>query len=347
MTAVSRVTEYLENVVPLWEVFKGLIPKEPRNLVQPYRWNGNEIIARLRPLGHEIQVGENVERRVLVPVNPGLKAIGLYATTHTIYVGFQIVMPGEVAGAHRHSPFAARFMIEGRASTVVDGTKVDFEAGDYVITPRWAWHDHTNEGFDPAIWLDVLDIPIPRMLYATFFEDYPEERQPVTVASSTVARGASLSVRPKITLSHGLRGETPAFIFKGQEVIQLLRDMARQSAGDPFDGTALTYVNPHTGGDISRTLGTYISLLKPGTQTRAHRHSMSVVNYVVRGRGMAIIDGTRFHWDQNDVLVVPPWTWHEYAGEDETILLSITDGPMLQNLGLYREEVHPAGSQGT
>ncbi len=340
MTTASTVTEYLENVVPLWEVLKGLIPKEPAKLVQPYRWNGKEIIARLRQVAKEIQVGENVERRVLVPVNPGLKVVGLYAATHTIYVGFQIVLPGEVAGAHRHTPFAARFMIEGKGSTVVDGMKVDFEESDYVVTPRWSWHDHTNEGSMPAIWLDVLDIPIPRMLHATFFEDYPQEIQPVTLASS-------LNVRPKVAPSVWQKGETPAFIFKGREVIQVLKEMSKQGTDDPFDGIALTYVNPHTGGDVSSTLGTSISLLKPGMKTRAHRHTMSVVNYVVRGRGFAIIDGRPFPWDQHDILVVPPWTWHEYSneGNEEAILLAITDAPMLQRLGLYREEVHPESFQ--
>ncbi len=340
MTTSGTVTEYLENVVPLWEVLKGLIPKEPSKFVQPYHWSGKEIIARLRQLGTEIQVGENVERRVLVPVNPGLKKMGLYAATHTIYVGLQIVMPGEVAGAHRHTPFAARFMIEGRGFTVVDGTRVDFEEDDYVVTPRWSWHDHANDGSQPAIWLDVLDIPIPRMLLATFFEDYPEETQPVTI-------GSSLNVRPKIAPSAWQKGETPAFIFKGREVVQLLSEMAKKKADDPFDGVALTYVNPHTGTDVSSTLGTYISLLKPHMKTRAHRHTMSVVNYAVRGRGAAIIDGTRFHWEQRDILVIPPWTWHEYenVGEEEAILLSITDGPLLQSLGLYREEAHADGLQ--
>ena len=54
----------------------------------------------------------------------------------------QIVMPGEIARAHRHSAAALRLIIEGRGGyTVVNGKRVPMFPGDLVLTPNWSWHD--------------------------------------------------------------------------------------------------------------------------------------------------------------------------------------------------------------
>ena len=48
-----------------------------------------------------------------------------------------------------------------------------------MLTPSWTWHDHGNESDEPMIWLDGLDLPLVNYLEATFFENYPEVRQPL------------------------------------------------------------------------------------------------------------------------------------------------------------------------
>ena len=66
---------------------------------------------------------KEAERRVLVLENPGLR--GQSKITNTLYAGLQLILPGEVAPAHRHSQSALRFIVEGRgAYTAVDGEKV-------------------------------------------------------------------------------------------------------------------------------------------------------------------------------------------------------------------------------
>ena len=42
------------------------------------------------------------------------------------------------------------------------------ERGDIIHTPSWQWHDHGNEGSDPVIWLDGLDLPIFKFLRLNF-----------------------------------------------------------------------------------------------------------------------------------------------------------------------------------
>ena len=50
--------------------------------------------------------------------------------TSTIYIGLQLLLPGETAPAHKHTPSAARIVVEGEgAYTVVDGEKLPMHAG--------------------------------------------------------------------------------------------------------------------------------------------------------------------------------------------------------------------------
>ena len=44
---------------------------------------------------------------------------------------------------------------------------------------RWTFHDHTNDGDEPMIWFDGLDLPIIAALGASFFENHPDLNQPV------------------------------------------------------------------------------------------------------------------------------------------------------------------------
>ncbi|MDV3292754.1 MAG: cupin domain-containing protein [Nitrososphaerales archaeon] len=337
---VKEVKEYLPNVVALWDVFETLIPPNPGKLVQTHVWNGKEIIERLRKVAYEVKLGPEVERKVLVPVNPGLQKLGLFTATHTIYVGFQIVLPGEVADAHRHTPFASRFMIKGKAETTVDGVRVEFEEGDYITTPRWAWHDHTNKTKEPVIWLDALDTPIPKMLLASFFEDYEGHAQPVT--GDLLARFESTGLAPAFSMKW-VRSQNSPLMFKWKDVHSMLMDLAATTEGSPTDGITLTYKDPRTGKEVSDSLGADITLLKSGFRTKSHRHTTSAVYYVVKGKGAIVADGKELLWRENDVISLTPWMFHELMsdGGGDSILFSLNDRPILTGAGLYREQLGP------
>ena len=63
--------------------------------------------------------------------------------------------------------------------------------------------------------------------------------------------------------------------------------------------------------------------------------------YVARGTGETIIDGCRFEWSKGDILALPAWALHEHANvatHEAAVLFSIQDRPVLEALGLYREE---------
>ena len=111
--------------------------------------------------------------------------------------------------------------------------------------------------------------------------------------------------------------------------------------GDAHDGIALEYTHPQTGASVLPTMGCGIQMLRPGEKLRAHRHTGSAVYYVVQGNGETIIDGRRFAWGKGDIIALPSWALHGHANlssRDAAVLFSIQDRPVLETLGLYKEE---------
>ncbi len=88
--------------------------------------------------------------------NPGLAA----GMTNTVHISVQLVKPGEVAAAHRHTAAAIRFIVKGtpNAYTIVEGERFPMFEGDFITTPNWTWHDHFNGSNEPVMWLDGLDV---------------------------------------------------------------------------------------------------------------------------------------------------------------------------------------------
>ena len=218
------------------------------------------------------------------------------------------------------------------------------EPGDLILTPSLAWHGHVNEGEGPIIWLDALDAPLIFALQQMFYEEYPATLQaPSRARDDSLQRyggGALLPTWERPSQSH-----SPLFSYKWSQTEARLRQLARVD-GSPYDGVALAFTNPFTGGPVLPTLACHIQLLRPGEHTRAHRHTASAIYHVVRGAGVTIVNGEAFTWSQGDVLALPTWAWHEHENRSSTedaILFSVTDRPMLQALDLYREQAYEGG----
>ncbi|KAK9371468.1 RmlC-like cupin, partial [Lipomyces chichibuensis] len=163
------------NVEPLWTVMSAMVPSRPKPKAVPTVWKYSELRPLLIESGRVVDQ-EEAERRVLMLINPALKAP---QTTDTLYAGLQLINPGETAKAHRHQAFALRFIIEGSGGyTAVGGSKLYMERGDVILTPRWQWHDHGKEGEGPMIWLDGLDLPMFQSIPINFAEEYANPRYP-------------------------------------------------------------------------------------------------------------------------------------------------------------------------
>ena len=103
-----------QNLTPLWLSLADLVTPEPRSPCQPAGWRFSDIRAAMLEAGTLITAKE-AERRVLVLENPGLR--GQSKITTSLYAGVQLVLPGEVAPAHRHTQCALRFVLEGDGAT--------------------------------------------------------------------------------------------------------------------------------------------------------------------------------------------------------------------------------------
>ena len=299
----------------------------------PYLWQWKTLLDGLMTASETIGI-EQAERRAIRLVSPHLP---IKSTSHTLQVTFSIVNPGEVAKAHRHNMAAIRFVVQGRdAYTVVNGEKFPMEEGDLILTPNWTWHDHHNDSEDPIIWLDGLDGPLIQSLNVLFFEDAEVPEQPVTRAT-----GESLSrfgfARSLTKEQSDLRGVP--FRYAWKDTHSALRAMG-DSDRDAYDGRALRYINPTTGGFTYPTMSCEVQLFKGREATELHRHTSTSIYHVFRGRGRTRVGEGYLQWEKGDTFVVPLWQWHshENLSDEEAVLFSINDRPVMDSLQLYREE---------
>ena len=319
----------------LWELASQMTA-HPQPKMVPHMWPWSTTESIIGESARAVPVGD--ERRALQLFNPGLG--GRWATTNNLIAAVQILLPGEVARAHRHTPTAIRFIIEGTgAYTAVDGERVYMAPGDLILTPSWAWHDHGNETDERVVWMDGLDIPLIASVEAMFFQLYTSPQVPVTrPANSSAQLFGHAHITP--TWVKEKSQSSPLLLYSWEQTSQALNALRNQE-GSPFDGIALEYRHPQTGGPVLPTMACLTQLLRPGEHTKAHRHTGSAVYHIVKGAGFTIIDGQRFNWQKGDIFALPPWALHEHANlsaSADAVLFSIQDLPVLNALGLYYEE---------
>ena len=337
-TADERAAYYerigQRNMTPLWEVLGALVPPQPRSPVQPALWRYAELREQVMEAGRLI-TAEEAERRVLILENPALR--GQSCITQSLYAGLQLIMPGEVAPAHRHSQSALRLVLDGEgAYTAVDGERTTMRRGDFIITPAWTWHDHGNLGDQPVVWLDGLDIPIVRFLDAGFAEKSEQHsQQPLRPEGDALARyGTNM-----VPLDYAPRPADPTrvFVYPFERTRASLLAIARGTP-DAHHGFKLRYVNPATGASPMPTIGACAQWLPVGFETRPYRCTDGTVHVCLEGGGEASIGDRSWRFQENDVFVVPSWHAFQLRADRDALLFSFSDRPVQLALGLWREE---------
>jgi gentisate 1,2-dioxygenase len=341
-TAPDAGTRYRESLAglhaaPLWDVLKGLVPNEPRPQAVPHRWQWSLMRDRLIESGRIISA-EEAERRVLMLENPGLG--GLPNATDTLYAGLQLILPGEVARAHRHTQSALRLVLEGEGGyTAVDGVRTDMRRGDFIVTPHWTWHDHGNDGDGPVMWLDGLDVPLVSFLRAGFREEHESQQYPRNGHSDQVYDRYANGLLP---LEHCHVGQTsPIFNYPYERTRETLERLARREEIDRWHGVNVRYANPLTGDWAMPTIATSMRLLPRGYTTEYFRSTDGTILVGMEGAPEIEVEGGgRFTLDANDVFAVPGWTrWRMSAGaQADAVLFAYSDRPVFEKLGLYREQ---------
>jgi gentisate 1,2-dioxygenase len=246
---------------------------------------------------------EFAERRNLIMVNP--IPDNIYPTSQNLVAAYQLVLPGETARSHRHTPNALRLILDagGATYTIVNGVKIDVLPGDVVLTPSWHWHGHSNAGSEPAFWIDFLDVPLVQSLENMFFEDHPERNELAT------------SHEPDSPLRH-----------KGTALEQLVRasDTVTIAPG------GLPTIDLHASGwrrGQERSFG-------PRIETSIFAVTDGEVMFETEGLGP--VELTR-----GDVIVVP--CWHSYAIHGRAAwsqMLRVSDAPVTAALGFTNIPTH-------
>lgn len=304
MQALLALLERM-GVDPGWAKREPSLYPSPKQSFEPAHWTYALGKAALDAAGRHVST-ELAERRNLILFNP--VEGNRYATSKTLIAAYQMVLPGEVARSHRHSPNALRLVLDAEpgAFTVVEGRKIPMVPGDVLLTPNWHWHGHSNESEAPAYWIDVLDVPMVHFFEPMFFESHHDgvERTDIVDAESPM--------RFPIEETHA-RLDRAEERHPGERVIEL---------GPPRIDT----------------MQLFISRMAPQTHVHKPRTTASSVYAVIDGHGRANIEGTAFEWRRGDIFVVPAWRRAEIDSFESSHLFRVTDAPVLARFNWLREE---------
>lgn len=318
------------SVTPLWERPESAM--RPGTDCVPYHWRYTELRPKLLQSAQLISK-ERAERRVLVLENPKLP--GTTFITNTLYAGLQIILPGEIAASHRHTPSALRFVVEGEGGyTVVGGQRTELHRGDFIVTPSWAWHSHGNDGSGPVVWMDGLDTPFSRFFGATFRENHiGGDNQPLRADSSYDVYGSNL--RPLEAVPDS--AASPLLRYPYEQSRETLIRQAGFAGPHPAHGFKMRYANPLNGGFPFPTIAAFLQLLPSGFEGNPYRSTDGAVFAVVEGVGRIAGEDFEFAFAPGDIFVIPSWTRYRLSAASQAILFSFSDRAAQEALHFWRE----------
>ena len=275
---------------------------------------------------------------MLILENPGLR--GQSRITHSLYAGLQLILPGEVAPAHRHSQSALRFIVRrrgrlhrGRRRARHDERRrlrhhavVDLaRPRQPVATSRWCgWTAST--------------FAIVEMLDAQFIENGPRgiaAARPRTEGESICARSATPCSR---STTSRRRRTSPLFWYPYERTREALATLARSDAPHPCYGYKLQFTNPATGGWPMPTIGTFMQLLPKGFRGKPYRSTDS--HRLLGRRGQRPREGRRrdVRLRPEGHFVVPSWMPTPSRPMRKAVLFCFSDRPVQDVLDLWREQ---------
>jgi gentisate 1,2-dioxygenase len=320
------------NLVPLWPNLRAVLPAgKPKPRTRATHWPYKTLRPLLLEAG-ELTPIEKAERRVLVLANPGHGLENMQASA-AMYLGMQLLLPGEWAPAHRHTPNAVRVIVEGEgAYTTVHGEKCPMRRGDLILTPTGLWHEHGHDGDKPVVWLDVLDLPLVYYMEASYHID--GERQAVKPGRGdrTYARGGV------VPTAHFERQDNayPMLRYPWVEARAALEALAGEQPD--LAAVQVTYVNPETGGDAQNILGYSALMLRPGQTLQLPVRSPAAVFHVIEGGVDVTVDGQRFVLAEADTCCAPGYTPVSLSNRSATspaFLFIADETPLHRKLGVF------------
>jgi gentisate 1,2-dioxygenase len=92
-----------------------------------------------------------------------------------------------------------------------------------------------------------------------------------------------------------------------------------------------------------------LQIVTAGEVARAHRHSNNAFRFIIQGSPLAYtnVEGERFGLSRHDLILTPPWTWHDHVNEGSEPVCWIDghDLPLMRSLSTEFFESHPHRQQ--
>lgn len=320
------------NLVPLWPSLRAVLPADkPQPRTRVIHWSYEALRPLLLKAG-ELTPIEKAERRVLVLANPGHGLEKMQASA-AIYLGMQLLLPGEWAPAHRHTPNAVRMVVEGEGAwSTVDGEKCAMHRGDLILTPTGLWHEHGHDGDEPVVWLDVLDLPLVYYMEASYHVDGGRQTVQPQRGERAYARGGVLPT-PVFERS---KKAYPMLRYPWADVRSALESLADDQP--ELEAVQVTYANPETGAHAENILGFYGLMLRPGQTLRLPARSPATVLHVIEGGATVQVEDQGFQLAAADTCCVPGYTAVTLSNPSRSgpaFLFIADETPLHQKLGVY------------
>jgi gentisate 1,2-dioxygenase len=320
------------NLVPLWPSLRAVLPPgKPRPNTRPTFWSYEALRPLLLKAG-ELTPIEKAERRVLVLANPGHGLENMKASS-AMYLGMQLLLPGEWAPAHRHTPNAVRMIVEGEgAYTTVDGQKCTMSRGDLILTPTGLWHEHGHDGNAPVVWLDVLDLPLVYYMEASYHVDGPRQQVEPGRGERRYARGGILPT----PVFERTKTAYPMLRYPWVEAKAALQALAADQL--QLESVQVTYTHPETGGHAQNILGFYAQMLRPGQTLRLPVRSPAMVFHQIEGGTKVTVEGRSFALAEADTCCAPGYSEVVLANRSATepsFVFIADETPLHTKLGVF------------
>jgi gentisate 1,2-dioxygenase len=308
-----------------------LPPGRPRPGTRSTHWSYEALRPLLLQAG-ELTPIEKAERRVLVLANPGHGLDKMQASA-AMYLGMQLLLPGEWAPSHRHTPNAVRMVVEGEGAwSTVDGEKCPMQRGDLILTPTGLWHEHGHDGTEPVVWLDVLDLPLVYYMEASYHVDGARQTVSPQHGDRSYARGGIVPTPVFVRSSKAY----PMLRYPWVDARAALESLAADRPD--LEAVQVTYTNPETGGHAENILGFYALMLRPGLTLKLPVRSPATVFHVIEGRATAQVEDQHFRLAEADTCCAPGYTavtLGNASSSQPSFLFIADETPLHQKLGVF------------
>jgi gentisate 1,2-dioxygenase len=127
--------------------------------IRPAIWRWADARPKLEELSRDKL--RRADRRFLSLVNADTGEAG--GVLPSLFLGLQIINPGEHIVPHRHNSYALYHIIQGEGYSIVGEHRFDWSRGDTFACSPWASHEHVNTGTEPAIQYVIQDMPARAM----------------------------------------------------------------------------------------------------------------------------------------------------------------------------------------